>query len=36
VIGSWVVGGEARGIGIRESKSLITDNTSQFVPHLFL
>lgn len=35
VVGSWVVGGQARGIGIRESESLITDNTSQFVPHLF-
>jgi glutathionylspermidine synthase len=34
VIGSWVVGGESAGIGIRETTSLITDNTSRFVPHL--
>jgi glutathionylspermidine synthase len=35
VIGSWVVDGVARGIGIRESDSLVTDNFSRFVPHLF-
>lgn len=35
VIGSWVIGGEAAGIGIRESDSLITTNKSRFVPHLF-
>ncbi len=35
VIGSWVIGDEAHGMGIRESTSLITDNLSQFVPHLF-
>lgn len=34
VIGSWVIGQEAAGMGIRESKSLITNNTSRFVPHL--
>jgi len=34
VIGSWIIGQEAAGIGIRESKTLITDNTSRFVPHL--
>ena len=34
VIGSWVVGGEACGMGIREDDSLITKNTSRFVPHL--
>jgi glutathionylspermidine synthase len=33
LIGSWIIGGEASGIGIRESKSKITDNTSRFVPH---
>ena len=33
LIGSWIIGGEAAGIGIRESKSKITDNTSRFVPH---
>jgi glutathionylspermidine synthase len=34
VIGSWVIGQEPAGIGIRESDSLITSNTSRFVPHL--
>ena len=34
VIGSWIIGQEAAGIGIRESKRIITDNLSQFVPHL--
>lgn len=33
VIGSWVIGGEAAGIGIRESEGLITDNLSRFIPH---
>jgi glutathionylspermidine synthase len=35
VIGSWVIGGEAAGIGIRETDHLITDNMSRFVPHVF-
>jgi glutathionylspermidine synthase len=34
VIGSWVIGQEPAGIGIRESSALITDNMSRFVPHL--
>jgi glutathionylspermidine synthase len=34
VIGSWIIGQETAGIGIRESKTLITDNVSRFVPHL--
>lgn len=34
VIGSWIIGQEAGGMGIREDKSLITGNFSQFVPHL--
>jgi len=33
VIGSWIIGGKASGIGIRESASPITDNLSRFVPH---
>lgn len=33
LIGSWVVGQESAGIGVRESNSLITNNTSRFVPH---
>ncbi|MFA9273647.1 MAG: glutathionylspermidine synthase family protein [Candidatus Aquirickettsiella gammari] len=35
-IGAWVVGDEAAGIGIREDESLITKNTSRFVPHYFV
>jgi glutathionylspermidine synthase len=35
VIGSWVIDGVSAGIGIRESKGLITDNMSRFVPHFF-
>ena len=36
VIGSWVVGAKACGIGIREDTSRITKNTSRFVPHAIL
>jgi glutathionylspermidine synthase len=39
VLGSWTIGHEpgsvACGMGIRESRELVTTNTSQFVPHLF-
>lgn len=35
VVGTWVIAGEAAGMGIRESDSLITNNKSRFVPHLF-
>jgi glutathionylspermidine synthase len=35
VIGSWVVGGEPAGIGLREDDSPITRNSSRFVPHYF-
>ena len=35
VIGSWIVGSQSAGIGIRESDSPITTNTSRFVPHYF-
>ena len=34
VIGSWIIGQEAGGMGIRESKRIITDYLSQFVPHV--
>ena len=34
VIGSWIVGEQPCGIGIRESSGAITTNTSSFVPHL--
>lgn len=35
VIGSWVVGSKAAGIGVREDTVPITNNMSRFVPHLF-
>jgi len=35
VLGSWVIDGAAAGIGIRESPTPVTDNSSAFVPHLF-
>lgn len=34
VIGSWVIGGEPAGIGIRESTGSVTSNTARFVPHV--
>ena len=36
VIGSWIIGEEPAGIGIREDDSPITRNTSRFVPHYFV
>ncbi len=33
VIGSWIVGGAPCGIGVREDTSIITKNTSRFIPH---
>jgi len=35
VIGSWIIGGEPAGIGIREDANPITSNLSRFVPHYF-
>jgi glutathionylspermidine synthase len=35
VIGSWVVGDQPGGIGIREDANPITNNLSRFVPHYF-
>ncbi|WP_418897091.1 glutathionylspermidine synthase family protein [Terripilifer ovatus] len=36
IIGSWIVGDSACGIGIREDPSAITGNTSCFAPHAIL
>ena len=36
VIGSWVVGQQPAGMGIREADGLITGNLSRFIPHLIL
>lgn len=33
IIGSWVIGENAAGMGIREDNGLITGNLSRFVPH---
>ena len=35
VVGSWIVGEEPAGMGIREDDSPITRNSSRFVPHYF-
>lgn len=35
VIGSWVIGGRAAGIGMREDRGPITTNASRFLPHFF-
>jgi len=34
VLGSWIIGQEPAGMGIRESTNLVTDNLSRFIPHL--
>lgn len=33
LVGSWMVNGNACGMGIREDDQPITGNTSRFVPH---
>ncbi|WP_413575299.1 glutathionylspermidine synthase family protein [Bdellovibrio sp. HCB290] len=33
VLGSWIVGEESAGLGIREDSTVITQSTSQFTPH---
>jgi len=33
VFGTWIVNGVACGVGIREDETLVTGNTSRFVPH---
>jgi glutathionylspermidine synthase len=34
IVGSWVVGNEPAGIGLREDRGRITRNTSRFLPHV--
>jgi glutathionylspermidine synthase len=36
VLGAWVVDGEPAGLGIRETKGLITDAGARFLPHVIL
>jgi glutathionylspermidine synthase len=35
VVGSWIVGDEPCGMGIREDNTPVTRNTSRFIPHYF-
>jgi len=35
VFGTWVIGGRACGLGVREDDTPITRDTSRFVPHFF-
>lgn len=35
VLGSWIVGNQTAGIGIREDYNVVTGNDSHFVPHYF-
>lgn len=36
LIGSWVVGDRACGMGVREDRSLVTQDSALFVPHVIL
>ncbi|WP_435607780.1 glutathionylspermidine synthase family protein [Pseudomonas knackmussii] len=36
VLGCWMIGGQAAGLGIREDASPITRDSSRFVPHYFI
>jgi glutathionylspermidine synthase len=36
ILGAWIVNGKACGLGIREDDSVITRNTSRFLPHRML
>ncbi|MFT4096030.1 MAG: glutathionylspermidine synthase family protein [Rhodoblastus sp.] len=36
VIGSWLVGDEPAGMGVREDRTAITSNRSRFVPHVIV
>ncbi|MRI34862.1 hypothetical protein EOPP23_17940 [Endozoicomonas sp. OPT23] len=36
LVGSWVIGDRSAGIGIREDSSVITKDSSRFLPHIIL
>jgi glutathionylspermidine synthase len=36
LIGSWVIGDQPAGIGVREDRSLITRDTARFIPHIVI
>jgi glutathionylspermidine synthase len=35
LLGAWIIGDEAKGMGVREDDGPVTGNTSRFVPHCF-
>lgn len=35
LLGAWVIGDKAAGLGIREDSAMITSNFSRFIPHYF-
>ena len=35
ILGLWMIDQECCGMGVRESRTPITDNLSSFVPHFF-
>ena len=36
LIGSWIIGNESVGLTIREDDSIVTKDTSRFIPHIIL
>lgn len=36
LVGSWIIGDQAAGIGIREDVNVVTGNDSHFIPHYFV
>lgn len=36
ILGSWIIGAEACGMGVREDKSPITKNNARFLPHAII
>jgi glutathionylspermidine synthase len=36
VLGSWVIAGQASGMGIREERADVTSNTARFLPHIIV
>ncbi len=36
VIGAWMIGDEPAGMGVREDRSRVTQDTSRFVPHIIV
>jgi glutathionylspermidine synthase len=36
VVGGWMIGDEPAGLCVREEETIITKNTSRFVPHIYI